>query len=588
MFADSSPEPGQHLGPYRITRRLGIGATSEVLLAVSHGPYGFERTVVIKRLLARCEVDPALHRMLASEAVAYARLTHPAIVRLYDFFAPDGKVALVLEYVDGPSLARLGVLLKSKREALGDPAALYIASRVFAALAAAHAARDPHSGEFAPVVHRDVSPGNILIPWDGFVKLGDFGMAKVSGVSGDSRAGTLKGTYGYMAPEQVVGERVSPRTDVYAGCLLLRELLLSRPAFAQGKMAELEYLKSMADPQLTPLEKIRGGLSRNLTDAMRRGLARDPEERTLTAAEMVRVLRNETDMDRAHAALVMKLARVRPPEERATTPSRGVPAPPSTTLRLNRIDLPPVELEPDDETPPLGSSDMPNAMTVSSAPARNAHVPLPWPALGVMAAMAGMTGDRRRRVAVTAAAAMVTLGIFGAGAVAMRRAKEPARGAASSSATPPQGREARGASEANRGAKPAPLAVTSASVPVVPPRPALAPAASQVTSAAPAPVPAPPAASLPVPGTGEIVTPASARSHRVFLDGQYAAPSSGVTLRVRCGRHAIRIGSAGTLQSIDVPCGGAVTVPARGALPSRPAMSAAYVPAAPNAPTNHA
>ncbi len=556
MFADSSPEPGQHLGPYRITRRLGIGATSEVLLAVSHGPYGFERTVVIKRLLARCEVDPALHRMLASEAVAYARLTHPAIVRLYDFFAPDGKVALVLEYVDGPSLARLGVLLKSKREALGDPAALYIASRVFAALAAAHAARDPHSGEFAPVVHRDVSPGNILIPWDGFVKLGDFGMAKVSGVSGDSRAGTLKGTYGYMAPEQVVGNRVSPRTDVYAGCLLLRELLLSRPAFAQGKMAELEYLKSMADPQLTPLEKIRGGISRTLTDAMRRGLARDPEERTLTAAEMVRVLRHETDMDRAHAALVMKLARVRPSEERATTPSRGVPAPPSTTLRLNRMDLPPVDLEaPDDETPPVGSSDVPNAMTVSSAPARNA--PRPRSAWG---ALAGMTGDTRRRVSVTAAAAMVTLGVFGAGAVAMRQAKRPARSSASPLATlPPE----RGASDATRRTKQAPLALTPSSVPVVLPRPSVPAVASQTTSAAAAPVPSP----APVPPaewtSGEIVTPASARSHRVFLDGVYAAPSSGVTLRVRCGRHAIRIGSAGTLQSIDVPCGGAVTVVAR-------------------------
>jgi serine/threonine protein kinase len=551
MFAGSSPEPGQHLGPYRITRRLGIGATSEVLLAVSHGPYGFERTVVIKRLLARCEVDPALHRMLASEAVAYARLTHPAIVRLYDFFAPDGKVALVLEYVDGPSLARLGVLLKAKREALGDPAALYIASRVFAALAAAHAARDPHSGEFAPVIHRDVSPGNILIPWDGFVKLGDFGMAKVSGVSGDSRAGTLKGTYGYMAPEQVVGERVSPRTDVYAGCLLLRELLLSRPAFAQGKMAELEYLKSMADPQLTPLEKIRGGLSRGLTDAMQRGLARDPEERTLTAAEMVRVLRHETDMDRAHAALVMKLARVRPPEERATTPSRGVPAPPSTTLRLNRIDLPPSSLEvPDDETPPVGSSDMPNAMTVSSAPARNA--PRTWATWG---AMAGLTGDARRRVAVTAAAAMVTLGVFGAGAVATRHAKGPVRSGASRVAMPP----ATGASDATRAVKQAPLAVTSASVPRVLPRAATPPIASQATPAAAALAPAGP----PLSTTGEIVTPASARSHRVFLDGQYAAPSSGVTLRVRCGRHAIRIGSAGTLQSIDVPCGGTVTVFAR-------------------------
>src|SRR4029077_19967148 len=95
MYAGDSAERSR-LGPYRIIKRLGIGGTSEVLLALSQGPYGFERTVVIKRLLPKCEWDPSQSRMLAAEAVAYARLTHPAIVRLYDFFAPGGHVALVL------------------------------------------------------------------------------------------------------------------------------------------------------------------------------------------------------------------------------------------------------------------------------------------------------------------------------------------------------------------------------------------------------------------------------------------------------------------------------------------------------------
>ena len=118
-----------------------------------------------------------------------------------------------------------------RREPLSDGVALFIASRVFAALAAAHSAKDPRTGETTPVIHRDVSPSNVLIPWDGFVKLGDFDLSKVIGVSGDTRAGLMKGTYGYMAPEQVTGDPVTPRTDVYAGCLVLRELLLGRPAF---------------------------------------------------------------------------------------------------------------------------------------------------------------------------------------------------------------------------------------------------------------------------------------------------------------------------------------------------------------------
>jgi serine/threonine protein kinase len=147
------------LGRYRIVKRLGGGDTSEVLLAISQGPHGFERIVALKRLLPRYEWDASMGRMLATEAIAYARLTHPAIVRLYDFFDFDGHPILVLEYVDGPSLAELQAMLRARREVLSDPAVLYIASRVFAGLAAAHAARDLRSGEFAPIVHRDVSPG---------------------------------------------------------------------------------------------------------------------------------------------------------------------------------------------------------------------------------------------------------------------------------------------------------------------------------------------------------------------------------------------------------------------------------------------
>jgi serine/threonine-protein kinase len=576
MSSAQSAELG-FLGPYRITRRLGIGGTSEVLLAISQGPYGFERTVVIKRLLPRCAIDPALHRMLAAEAVAYARLAHPAIVRLYDFFAPGGQVALVLEYVDGPSLARLRMLMRSKRESLGDPAALFIASRVFSALAAAHSARDPRNGEFAPVIHRDVSPGNVLIPWDGFVKLSDFGVAKVTGVSGDSRSGTLKGTYGYMAPEQVVGERVTPRTDVYAGCLLLRELLLARPAFTQGEMPEFEFLRSMAEPQLEPLERLRSGISRALADALHRGLARDPERRTLTAAEMVHVLRHETDMERAHGALVAKLARVRPNEApRMSTPPNGVAtlsvSPMSTTLRLNKYDIPSTVPDPyESETQRFGLYDTPNSMTVESDPS----FPI---ALGRRV---------RARHAVAVAAGAAAIVAIGAGWLSISRHKPDA--IASANAETAAGDPSK-ESPAPKTAKVAELATLAPATDVLVPRAAapIAPIAPSVATPAP---PEPPVViasrapavkgangrgapgltpwPLPAPGgpggsaLGDIVTPASARGHRVFVDGQFAAPDSGVTLHVKCGRHTVRIGSSGTLQAVDVPCGGEVRVQPR-------------------------
>ena len=164
--------------------------------------------------------------MFAREASAYARLSHPAIVRLFDFFAVPpvaaepgkplpkdrgGQLVMVLEYVDGPPLARLKSMVKAVGKELDDKAAIYVATCIFDALAAAHSATDDTSVP-APVIHRDVNPSNVLIPWDGYPKLADFGVAKVTGLSHQSVAGMIKGTYGYMAPEQVTGgEAVTPR-----------------------------------------------------------------------------------------------------------------------------------------------------------------------------------------------------------------------------------------------------------------------------------------------------------------------------------------------------------------------------------------
>jgi serine/threonine-protein kinase len=121
----------------------------------------------------------------------------------------------------------------------------------------------------------------------------------------------MKGTYGYMAPEQVSGDPVTPRTDVYAGCLVLRELLLGRPAFDEG-LPELELLKSMLDPRLAPIDTLRRGIPRKLAYALDRGLSRDPRDRTVSTGEMLEILRSFVDMELAHAELVARLERVRP------------------------------------------------------------------------------------------------------------------------------------------------------------------------------------------------------------------------------------------------------------------------------------
>jgi serine/threonine protein kinase len=492
------------IGPYRVVRRLGFGRTSEVLLATRRFPGDFERRVVIKRLLAPCEDEADRQAVLATEALAYARVAHPAIVQLFDFFSYDGHLALVLEYVDGPALSRLQSSLRAHREPMGDRVSTFIASRIFAALAAAHSARDPRTGAPTPVIHRDVSPENVFVPWDGFVKLGDFDLAKVIGVTGETRGGLLKGTYGYMAPEQVTGDAVTPRTDVYAGCLVLRELLLARPAFDES-LPELELLRAMEASRLAPLESIRGGISRRLADAMRRGLARDPSQRTLSAAEMVDVLRAEGDFESAHAELIAILARHRPVDGRgsmsqlAPTPPTGVPALSSTRASYHT----------------------PQTMTFSS-------VPESVPPIESAPYSTRAPASARRRSSFAFAAALACVGLVAAAYLSLRPDAPPVV-----AASPP--------------------------IEIVTPQPMIdtVPVTSlpSAPAAAIAPDAAPPASSS---TTGEIATPASAHGHRVWVDGRVAAWSSGTTIRVPCGTHVVRIGSAGESTSLVVPCGGTI------------------------------
>jgi len=322
------------IGGFRVLRRLASGGTADIFLARAAGPHGFERVVVLKVLLQRFRNDPAFERMFAREASAYARLSHPAIVKLFDFFSTDGQLVMVLEYVDGLPLNKLRAMLSITGDKLDDRASFFVAARVFSALAAAHAAKDPETGEFAPVIHRDINPSNVLVPWDGHVKLADFGIAKVAGMQGDTKTGFIKGTYGYMAPEQVRGEAVTGRADVYAATLLLWELLTRRKAIQRGALPEVEVLKAMAKPQFPSLDALRPEIDASVRDAVRRGLEPLADRRAISAEEMTGILRAAVHgADDGRSLLLESLARVRPPPsaDQDITLSRTRPGgPPST------------------------------------------------------------------------------------------------------------------------------------------------------------------------------------------------------------------------------------------------------------------
>jgi serine/threonine protein kinase len=339
----------KEVGGFRILRRLASGATSDVLLARAEGPHGFQRVVALKILLTRVKGSPDFERNFATEASAYARLSHPAVVKLYDFFSADAQLVMVLEYVDGLPLHKLRAMLASAGERIDDKAAIFLGLRVFSALAAAHGARDPARGEFAPVVHFDVNPSNILVPWDGQVKLGDFGIARAAGVQSDARSGFIKGTYGYIAPEQVGGsggtgsavDRGDVRSDVYSAGLILWELLARRKAVQRGVLNDAQVLKAMQHPEFPALELLRPDLDAALRGAIKRALEPDPAKRTITAEEMVSVLRQAVTPEDGRKALAAALARIRPAggpgDPLATTATSESVSPPAADARAKAV-----------------------------------------------------------------------------------------------------------------------------------------------------------------------------------------------------------------------------------------------------------
>src|SRR5687767_6563935 len=179
------------------------------------GPAGFARTVAIKRLHEGLARSPEAAATLLDEARLAARVQHPNVVAILDVLAVDGELTLVMEYVHGESLAVLLRAARARGEVVPPPVAVQIVREVLAGLHAAHEARS-EAGEPLGLVHRDVSPQNILVGLDGAARVFDFGIAKAAGRYQETATGQLKGKVSYMAPEQLLGQAVDRRADVFA------------------------------------------------------------------------------------------------------------------------------------------------------------------------------------------------------------------------------------------------------------------------------------------------------------------------------------------------------------------------------------
>jgi eukaryotic-like serine/threonine-protein kinase len=277
----------RRLGRYTLHGEIASGGMATVHFGRLAGEGGFSRIVAVKCMHPHLAEDPEFRAMFLDEARLAARIRHPNVVSTIDVGSGDEGIFLVMEYVTGESLAALTRAASRRGEPIPPSISIRIMIDALYGLHAAHVATDD-AGAPLSIVHRDVSPQNILVATDGHARVLDFGIAKAAGRSHTTRDGQLKGKFRYMAPEQVRDEPVNAQTDVYAASVVLWELLTGEPLFRGSNDAAV--LARVLEGVVAPPSKLAPALPADLDAIVLRGLARDPRERFASAEQMAEAL----------------------------------------------------------------------------------------------------------------------------------------------------------------------------------------------------------------------------------------------------------------------------------------------------------
>jgi serine/threonine-protein kinase len=277
----TAPMP-KAVGRYQIVDRLAVGGMAELFKATLTGEHGFAKLVAIKKILPHLATDHSFVEMFIDEARITAQLDHRHIVQVFELGTDADTPYIAMQYVDGLDvLALLRECARSQIRLPPDLAAL-IARDVLDALDYAHHALDA-SGRPLGIIHRDISPGNVLLSWRGDVKLTDFGIARAAERRHKTEAGTLKGKYGYMSPEQVSGSEVDARSDLFSVGILLAEMVMARRLFTSTN--DLDILLMVRDARLDRLHKYASEFPVELRVLTTKSLQRRPEDRWQSAAQ---------------------------------------------------------------------------------------------------------------------------------------------------------------------------------------------------------------------------------------------------------------------------------------------------------------
>lgn len=269
----------QTLGPYRLVRRIGVGGMAEVYLAVAFGASGFEKLVALKTPLPRIQENAQLLRRLIEEARICARLQHRNLVAVHDLGVADGVYFIRMDYIDGADLRTL----LAERGLPPTPLAVVIAEELARGLEYVHRACDS-DGRALGLVHRDVSPSNVLISREGEVLLADFGIAKATDLEAVTQGDSRKGKYAYMSPEQVQGHKLTAHSDQFSLAVTLAQMLTgTRPYEGASPLETMELIREAAPVGLLDVQP-------SLRSLLHRCLDPNPNGRYPTTAALRQAL----------------------------------------------------------------------------------------------------------------------------------------------------------------------------------------------------------------------------------------------------------------------------------------------------------
>jgi serine/threonine-protein kinase len=285
--SSASPSPIAVVGRYSMHGTIGAGGMATVHLGRVVGDAGFARMVAIKRLRPHLAHEPELVASFADEARLAARVRHQNVVAMLDIVSEQGEVFLVMDYVEGVSLASLVRACAARGDHVPPPIAASIVAQALHGLHAAHEARS-ESGTLLNLVHRDVSPQNVLVGVDGVARVVDFGVAKAIGRQHTTRDGSIKGKLGYMAPEQLAGRAVTRKADIFAAGVVLWELLTEQRLFHAADDAVI-LTKTLFEP-IQPPSQVCARAPKELDPVVMRALERDPVRRFASGDEMASAL----------------------------------------------------------------------------------------------------------------------------------------------------------------------------------------------------------------------------------------------------------------------------------------------------------